>query len=228
MTDTSGTTAAAQDPRGRILDSFLALLAERPFERIGLNDVATRADVSLVELRAAFGSTFDMLSTFIRDVDRKVLVGVASEGDEAMAEQPARDRLFDVLMRRMDVLAPHKAALGSLARSARGNPFFALALNKLAVRSAQWMLAAAKIDTAGLKGAARAQGLALVYGRTLRTFLHDDDPGLAKTMSTIDRELSKGERALGLLDSFCVLATCGGRRRERPAPAPEPEAPAAA
>lgn len=234
MTQTPGTTADAtakgDDPRGRILDAFLALLSERSFERISLGDVASRAGVSLAELRAAFGSTFDMLSTFIRDVDRRVLAGVAAEGEEAMADQPARDRLFDVMMRRLDVLAPHKGALRSLLSSVRRNPFFALGLNKMAVRSAQWMLAAAKIDTAGLKGAARAQGLALIHARVLETFLRDEDPGLAKTMSVLDRELAKGERALGMLGNLCTLATCGGRRAERAAPdaGPAPQEPAAA
>jgi len=62
--------------------------------------------------------------------------------------------------------------------------------------------------------------------KVLQTFLRDEDPGLARTMSALDRELAKGERALGLLENLCTLATCGGRRRDRPRAAddvpPEP------
>jgi len=92
MTDTTGMPAGegADDRRGRMLDTFLALLAERPFERIGLGDVATGAQVSLAELRAAFGSTFDMLSTFIRDTDRRVLAALAAEGEERVAPRARR------------------------------------------------------------------------------------------------------------------------------------------
>ena len=39
-----------------------------------------------------------------------------------MAEEPPRERLFDVLMRRLEALAPHKAAIRSLLRSARRHP----------------------------------------------------------------------------------------------------------
>jgi len=223
----AGKPASVDDLRAKALSGFLALLAARPFERIGLADVASEAQVSLAELRSAYGSTFDILAAFIRENDRKVLA--ASAGDVAgdMEEETARDRLFDVLMRRLDVLAPHRAALRSLAESARRNPFFALALNRLAVRSQQWMLAAAKIDTAGLRGAVRAQGLALLFARVLRTFLHDEDPGLAPTMAVLDRELAKGERALGLLETAVGCVT-RGRHRHRRGAAEAPEAPAAA
>jgi AcrR family transcriptional regulator len=209
------------DPRSAIIDSFLSLLAEKPFERIGLADVANRAGISLADLRASFGSTFDLLAGFTRRTDTLVLKGA---GDD-MADQPARDRLFDVLMRRLDVLTPHKAALVSLTRSARGNPMLAMGLNKLSVRSQQWMLASAGIDTSGLKGAVRAQGLSLLFLNVLKTFVKDEDPGLARTMSALDRELAKGERALGLMDDLCRLATCGGRRRSsrKAEPAPTPE-----
>lgn len=206
--------AAAQ--RDRILEAFLALLAEQPFERIGLGAVAARASVSLAELRREFGSTFDMLSAFMRDVDNRVLTG---EFDADFAESPARDRLFDVLMRRIEVLTPHREAVRSLARSARRNPAFALALNSLSLRSQQWMLAAARIDTAGVQGCVRAQGLSYVMARTLRVWLDDEDPGLARTMATLDRELANGERALNLIEGFCRLVPrwpSPRRRRRRP------------
>lgn len=233
MARSPGTKATADKPsetRALALDSFMRLLARMPFERISLGAVADEAKIPLAELRACFGSTFDMLAGFLREVDAKVLAPASDD----MADEPARDRVFDVLMRRLDVLAPHKAAIRSLADSARRNPFFALALNKLSVRSQQWMLAAARIDTAGLKGAVRAQGLALVFARVMQTFLTDDDPALARTMAALDRELARGERALGLIEGAVCLATGGRRGRgskppvTEPEAGPAPEAPAAA
>jgi AcrR family transcriptional regulator len=207
----------ANAQRDQILEAFLALLAEKPFETISLGDVAKRASVTLVELRREFGSTFDMLSAFMRDTDNKVLAGAADVESE---ESPARDRLFDVLMRRLETLAPHREAVRSLVHSARRNPAFALALNSLSVRSQQWMLAAARIDTAGVQGCIRAQGLSYVMARTLRVWLDDEDPGLARTMATLDRELANGERALNLMESFCRLVprwpAPRRRRRRRP------------
>jgi len=203
---------ASASKRDKIVEAFLTLLAEKPFEKIGLSAVAVRAGVSLSDLRAEFGSTFDMLAAFMRETDRKVLAG----GDPELAESSARERLFDVLMRRIETLKASREAVRSLACSARRDPAFAWGLNKLSLRSQQWMLAAAGIDSAGLSGRVRAQGLVLVFARTLRVWLDDDDPGLARTMAKLDRELASGERCLNLLDDLCRLVPrCGGRRRAR-------------
>ena len=109
----------------------MALLAEHSFEQIGLAEVAGRAGLKLSQLRAEFGSTLAILAAHIKDIDRAVLAG----GDADMAEEPARERLFDVLMRRLEALAPYKEAVRSLMRSARRNPGLAFALNAMAVRS---------------------------------------------------------------------------------------------
>src|SRR3990170_5275414 len=130
--------------REKIIEALLALLAEKPFEKIGVAAVAARADVPLADLRAEFGSTFEILAGFVRETDRNVL----ANPDKDIEESTPRDRLFDVLMRRFEALAPPRGALRSLTRSARRDPALALGLNALAVRSQQWMLAAAGIETA--------------------------------------------------------------------------------
>jgi AcrR family transcriptional regulator len=196
--------------REKIIDAFMALLAERPFEEIGFGDIATRAGLTLAQCRAEFASTIAVLGAHIKEVDRKVLAG----GESDMAEEPPRERLFDVLMRRLEALAPYRAAIRSLMRSACRNPGLALALNSFAVRSQQWMLTAADIDAAGPRGLIRAQGLALLYARVMQVWLGDDDPGLARTLAALDRELARGQRWAGFLDDLCRLApTC--RRRDR-------------
>src|SRR2546429_7690655 len=124
-----------------------------------------------------------MLAGQVKETDRAVLDGA----DADMAEEPPRERLFDVLMRRLEVLAPQKAAVRSLTRSAARNPGLAFALNGFAVRSQQWMLTAADIDAAGPRGMLRAQGLAVLFASVLRTWVDDDDPGLARTMAALDR-----------------------------------------
>jgi hypothetical protein len=66
----------------------------------------------------------------------------------------------------------------------------------------------------------RAQGLALLFASVLRTWLRDDDPGLARTMSALDRALARGQRWSGFLDDACrmgerICGLRGGRRRRR-------------
>jgi AcrR family transcriptional regulator len=201
--------------REKIVDALMALLGERPYEEIGFADVAVRAGVPLHRCRAEFDSLIGVLAAHIRDIDSKVLAG----GDGDMAQEPPRERLFDVLMRRLEALAPHKAAVRSLARSARCNPGFALALNCIAARSQRWMLTAAGIDASGIRGAIRAQGLAGLYAEVLRAWLDDEDPGLARTMAALDRQLARGARWSRCLDDLCRLAPnpcrAAGRWRSR-------------
>jgi AcrR family transcriptional regulator len=201
--------------REKIVEALLALLAEKSIEDIGLAEIAARAGVSLVEMRGEFGSVVAILAAHMKEVDRLVLGG--GEGD--MGEEPPRERLFDVLMRRLEVLAPHKAAVRSLMRSARSSPGLALALNGLAVRSMQWMLTAADINAAGSRGMIRAQGLAMLYAQVLRTWAREEDPGLPRTMAALDRALARGQGWSNLLEGLCRLspARCcrPGRRRAR-------------
>lgn len=202
--------------RDRIIDAFMALLAEKPIEQIGLAEIAKGAGVSLSGLRGAFDSTLAILAAYVKRIDRAVLAG----DDADMAEEPPRERLFDVLMRRIELLAPHKAAVRSLMRSAVRNPGLALALQGLGLRSQQWMLTAADIGAAGPRGFVRAQGLALLFASVLRTWIDDDDPGLARTMAALDRALARGQRWSGLLDELCRIPSYACRmrsRRRRPA-----------
>jgi AcrR family transcriptional regulator len=197
--------------RERIVDAFMGLLGEQPIEEIGWADIAGRAGLSLAELRNMFGSKLAILAAHQKEVDRQVLAGI----DADMAQEPPRERLFDVLMRRIDALGPHKAAVRSLIRSASRNPGLAVALNGLAVRSQQWMLTAADISASGPRGMVRAQGLALLFASVLRTWLHDEDAGLARTMSALDRALARGQRFSGFLDDLCRIPACVCRARAR-------------
>jgi AcrR family transcriptional regulator len=203
----------SKSERERIIDAFMALLAEKPFERIGFAEIAKSAHVSLSELRGTFASTLAILAAQMRETDRAVLAG----GDADLADEPARERLFDVLMRRLEVLAPHKAAVRSLMRSASRNPALAFALNSLSVRSQQWMLTAADITAAGPRGMVRAQGLALLFASVLRTWIDDQDRGLARTMAALDHALARGQHWSSLLDDLCRIpaSVCRLRPRQR-------------
>ena len=197
--------------RDRIMEAFMVLLGDRSIEQIGFAEIAAGAGVSLSELRNMFGSKLAILAAHLKEVDRQVLDGI----DADLAEEPPRERLFDVLMRRIDVLSPHKAAVRTLLRSAGRNPGLALALNGFAVRSQQWMLTAADISASGPRGRLRAQGLALLFASVLRTWLRDEDPGLARTMSALDRALARGQRMSGFLDDLSRVPACVCRARRR-------------
>ena len=211
----SARTAAStpQTDREKIIAAFLALLEDKPFAAIGFDDIAQRSGLSLAQVRGEFASTFAVLAAYVKATDRAVL----AQDMHDMSEEPARERLFDVLMRRLEVLTEQRNAVRSLLRSSRSNPPLALALNGLAVRSQQWMLTAAGINASGPQGMIRAQGLALLFASVLRTWVDDDDPGQARTMAALDRALARGQRAVGLLGDLCAIPSrlCGLRSRRR-------------
>ena len=181
---TSPKTPTPAPPRGttdrdKAIDALMALLAEHSFEEIGLAEVAGHAGIKLSQLRAEFGSTLAVLAAHIKDIDRAVLAG----GDADMADEPVRERLFDVLMRRLEALAPYKEAVRSIMRSARRNPGLALALNAMAVRSQKWMLEAAGIGASGPRGALRAQGAALMFARVMSLWIDDAEDSNDRAMA---------------------------------------------
>jgi AcrR family transcriptional regulator len=214
-------SAAASPPRGtndrdKAIHALMTLLAEQPFEQIGLAEVAGRAGIKLSQLRAEFGSTLAILAAHTKDIDRAVLDG----GDADMADEPVRERLFDVLMRRLEALAPYKEPVRSMLRSARRNAGLALALNAMATRSQKWMLEAAGIGASGPRGALRAQGAALMFAHVLTVWVDDDEESLDRTMAALDRGLSSAARWAGFVGDLCSIPKCvlrGPRRRRRPA-----------
>jgi AcrR family transcriptional regulator len=205
-----GTESAARaEPRDRIIDGFMALLADHGFLEIGLTEIAEASQVSLAELRTAFPGKLAILSAFSRRVDEAVLAAGPVEGEGA------KDRLFDVLMRRLDVLAPYKASLRSLARSARRSPGLAAVLHCIAGRSQRWMQAAAGVGRGGLPGAVALEGGLLVFAETLRVWLSDDDPDMARTMKTLDSALGRGDRVMRLVNDVCgVVCRITGAGRD--------------
>jgi len=211
---------ATERTRKKIVDAFMALAETHRYDDITLTAVAERASVDLATLRGAYDSKLAMIEDFARRIDLAVL----KDGDEDMGEEPARDRLFDVIMRRFDALAPYKSALKSLLRSARRDPVLAVSLNRISVVSQNWMLSAAGIETGGWLGLAKVQGLVIAYGRVFQVWLKDEDPGMARTMSALDRELRRGENLLQRLDGFLGMFPAPWRARERSEEAPKADA----
>lgn len=217
--------------RGRIIASALRLAAEKPWADVTLSEIAHGGGAGLVELKGVFAGKGAILAAFVSDVDDEML----RRAPRRRPEDAARDALFEVVMTRLDVLAPYKAALRSIMREAAADP----ALLGAALSSQRWMLAAAGISTDGPAGVVRRAGIAGLYASILRTWLDDDDPGHARTMAALDRRLRSGERTLstidGVLEGLCRITRGFGRRArtaaerssssQAPPPATDPPSP---
>ncbi|SEP36915.1 transcriptional regulator, TetR family [Methylobacterium sp. ap11] len=208
-------------PREAIVEVLMRLAAEQPWNDIEIGDIAREAGVSLAEFRECYPSKGAVLGGFARMIDKQVLDGASDDLDD----EPTRERLFDVLMRRLDAMDPYKPALRRIVFALRGDPLSLAALNQVALNSQRFMLASAGISTEGPLGRVKLQGVVIAFARVTEVWLEDEDPALARTMAALDREIRNGERFMeraedvrrltaplrALAQSFAE----GGRRRRR-------------
>jgi AcrR family transcriptional regulator len=197
--------------RDRIIAAALRLAEERGWRDLSLGEVAAGAGVPLAEFRKDFQSKAQILAAFSRALDEAVIEKFPAPGSDV-----ARDRLFDVVLTRFELMQPYKAAIRRIGEDLRSSPGETLAQMRPALKSQYWMLAAAGISGEGGTGFLRVQGLLSVYGRVFSIWLDDDDPGMARTMAALDRRLRRGESVMRGIERFRDGLESLGRSLRKP------------
>ena len=187
-----------------LIAAAFQMAAGRGWARLSVAAAARDAGLPLARARERFPTRAAVLLRFGRLADQAALAEAPSDG-------PVRDKLFYLLMRRIDVLQAHRAGILALLRDLPGQPTIALLLAAANRRSMRWMLGAAGISTSGLGGDLRVKGLLAVWLWTIRAWRTDESTDLSATMSALDSALQRAERLAGWF---------GWRSR------PPPEAPA--
>lgn len=186
-TRAAAAAAAPGDLDRAAIDAAMRLAAEQGWRNVTLSSVAAACGVSLSDLYRRYPSRAAILAGLARQVDRQVLAH-APTGDEG---ESARDRLFDVMMRRFDALGPYRHGIASVIEDASRDPLTLACFGFQLRRSMAWMLEAAGISTAGVGGIAKTKGLAAIHLCVLRTWLNDETADLAKTMAALDDALRR-------------------------------------
>ena len=179
------------DPAAHAIEAALRLAAERGWRDLALIDIAQAAEMSLADLYGLYSSKQAILGAYLRRIDRAVLA------ETEAPEGSAKDRLFDVLMRRLDKLEPHKAGLERIGEDSARDPLAVICGLGRLERSMAAMLEAAGISAGGLGGVIRTKGLSAVYLRALRTWFKDETTDKSKTMAVLDKALGRAERLAG-------------------------------
>jgi len=182
-------TAPKADISDRIIDAALALAAGKAWRDISLAEIAQAAKLPLSDVYRVYPSKGAILAGFTRRIDLAVLAG--REDDDR--DGSARDRLFDVVMRRFDALAPARAAVRSIVCDVTRDPVMGLCAMTNLARSMSCLLEAAGLSASGLRGAVRIKALCTVYLATMRVWLRDESPDLSQTMASLDRHLRRAE-----------------------------------
>jgi ubiquinone biosynthesis protein COQ9 len=197
MTDTAFDTA--------LVTAAFRLAAESGWRTVNVAAAARAAGLSLSEARGRFPSRSAILLHFGRIADQAALQDVSLDGS-------VRDRLFDLLMRRFDVLQANRAGVKALLRALPADPASAVLLACASKRSMRWMLQGAGITATGARGELQIRGLLAVWLWGVRAWERDQSEDLSGTMAAIDKALERAEQ---------VATWLQGPRREPPAAADE-------
>lgn len=206
-------TRAKKDTRStedKLIDAALDLAAERPWRDVRLSDIAEGAGIGLGEALLSLPSKLHILKAFARRTDKAVFESLAVDP----LDGTVKEKLFDILMRRFDVLEGRQAALASITRDLRKDPVAALCMAKPLAVSMAMSLEAAGAGTSGCASLVRSKALSAIYLATADVWLKDEDPGLAQTMARLDKLLGRAEQ-------FANGGFSLRNRANNPDPAPE-------
>jgi len=182
-------TNAAALSKEKVVKAALALALTQDWGTVTLADIAQQAGLGLATLHDYFEDKHDVLTAYGRMIDQQVLKSATTPSPNLSP----RDALFDLIMTRIETLNNDRAAVQSILRAFKCDPKQAIISLPHLGRSMSWMLEAAGISTAGMKGAARIVGLTFVYLKTLHVWMDDDGADLSLTMAALDKNLAHAE-----------------------------------
>jgi ubiquinone biosynthesis protein COQ9 len=167
-----------------LVAAVFAQAGDRGWRSVSLVQAARDAGLDVGRTRSRFPSRAAVLMRFGAIADRAALEAAPSSG-------PVKDRLFDMIMRRVDVHQAHRAGVLAVLEAAPTDPLLGLLLSRLSLRSMGWLLEAAEVSTTGLRGAGHKRGLLAVWLWVIRAWRNDDSTDLATTMSALDQALDR-------------------------------------
>jgi ubiquinone biosynthesis protein COQ9 len=185
---------APGDPKAALREALLRMVAAGGWRDLSYAEIAKDAGLSLAAAYGAYSSKAAILTGIGRDIDARLFASL----EQDPLDGSAKDKLFDLIMRRFDILNQHKEAYAALAWELPRTPLEASCLMFQLRRSLANMLEAAGISASGLRGAVRIEGLGAIYAWALRSWLRDETADLSKTMAELDKRLGQVERCIGM------------------------------
>ena len=202
------------------LKAALELACDKPWSDLTLIEIAKHAGIAMS----------DLYSLADKETLSDALEAWADEDMSAEAadmEDTPRERLFDVIMRRFEKMEAYRKGILSIMRVRDRSPARMANLLKARRASAKWALSCAGLDNgASTSQAAKTIGIAWVIGKTERAWRKDESGDFARTMATLDAELTLAEERLGRFERFTGTAPKTANTA-KPEATSSPEAPPA-
>ncbi len=183
-----------------ILQSALKLANKNGWNNVSLECIAEDLGVANKELKNIFANKNEIVMAVLQKVNDDLLAANLHFDSEF---DTAKDRLFDVIMYRFDLLNKERKALVSMLSPLKTAPENLWSFKKDFCYSMRSILEKAGVVTSSMiKEDAFIVALSVVYMLTVQTWLKDDSEDMAKTMSVLDQHLSKMFHLSSMLDGF--------------------------
>ncbi|PCI01322.1 MAG: TetR family transcriptional regulator [Alphaproteobacteria bacterium] len=180
-----------EEIKSKVIQSALTLAAGARWDEVSMCQIADKAGIPLDEITPLFADKTDILQAYGRKIDADVAQAM---NGQSMEDDTPRDRLFDILMERFDVLNDDRASVVSILDSMTLDPKQMVISLPWLCRSMTSMLELSNVETSGWKGALRITGLTGVYLKTLRVWVNDESQDMAVTMASLDTALNRADQ----------------------------------
>ncbi len=170
-----------------LVSAALTLAQDQGWNSVTVLAAARQAGLALPEARRRFPLKASILLRLGRLADDVALA-------DDMICGAVRERLFDLLMRRLDVFQQYRGGLQSVFRSLPMDPALTILLGGATVESMRWMADAAGVNANGILGFVRVNMLVAVWTHTLRVWEKDESPDMGSTMAALDQALDRAGR----------------------------------
>lgn len=179
----------AQESREVIINAAFDCAQTYGWDATTYIEIAHHAGMPVSDVQVLFAEKTDILTAYGRKLDERL----QAHAGALDPMESCRDRLFDLLMERFDMINEQRAGVLAVLSDICLDPKAWLCDLPHLGRSMAKILDLCGLESGGIRGALRVSGLALVYVSALHVWKSDDSADLSKVMARLDQDLSRAE-----------------------------------
>jgi hypothetical protein len=171
-------------------ETTLRLIAKNGWESLSLEAIAKASKSSVANVKKHFGDKSKIIPFLVTYVTRATIKSVG----KVDVSQTPRDRLFEIMMARCDVLQQNRIAFQAIVKALKNDSRTAASLLLAQREAMQSMLHHVGLADHGLRQHITVVGLMGVYAATVWAWHRDETIDMSRTMAALGRALSAANR----------------------------------
>ena len=197
-----GETTKNSDREILLINTTLSLAGEIGWPLITLKMISEQTSMPFDEVSVRYKSKWEILDAFRKRIDSSI----TSRTNNNWPQQPIRDRFFDVVMERIEIIDPWKAGIISISKDCATRPLAGIYLFSRLRKSMDKMVGHVGAKLRGPKRLAQSHGLTIIYLLVLRRWMLDETADLGPTMAELNERLIFADKV--------VTQLCFSRRKD--------------